>query len=140
VAAASADQCQANEKTARSLFEGILDSDYDLMRACLSDDAICWAPPSSARVGVQRKQSADEFVNGSKGMSEIFRRDQMQWVHHRISAEGDHVWVFTTMSTVTNNGVQYDNDYFWLFRFADGKIAEMWESTDTAHAFDILGA
>ncbi len=137
---ASADQCEANEVVVRSLFRGILDSDYELMRACFHDDAICWAPPSSSRVGVQRKQSADTFVEGSKGMSEIFRRDDMKWEHHRIHAEGDHVWVFTTMSTVTNAGVQYDNDYFWLFRFADGKIIEAWESTDTAHAFDVLGA
>jgi ketosteroid isomerase-like protein len=39
---------------------------------------------------------------------------------------------------VAANGRPYDCEYHWLFRFADGLIAEVWEVLDTSRALEIL--
>ncbi len=41
-------------------------------------------------------------------------------------------------TTLAASGIPYENTYAYIFRFADGKIAEIWEHLDTAYAFALF--
>ncbi len=51
---------------------------------------------------------------------------------HRIVAEGDHVVVESRGSVTTKRGDRYDNQYCYVCRIRDGKLAELTEYCDTA--------
>lgn len=56
-----------------------------------------------------------------------------------LVAEGDFVVVQSTGSAETVDGRPYNNTYCHVFRFEDGKIAEVTEYFDTALTQRILG-
>jgi ketosteroid isomerase-like protein len=41
-------------------------------------------------------------------------------------------------TSLADSGDIYENVYVYFFRFADGKIAEVWEHLDTAYAFALF--
>ena len=56
-----------------------------------------------------------------------------------MTAEDDRVALEAESHGVHKSGKQYNNHYHFLFRIRDGKIAEIKEYADTAHARDVLG-
>jgi ketosteroid isomerase-like protein len=54
-----------------------------------------------------------------------------------VTREGDRVAIETEASTPLKNGTVYHNRYHFLFSFRDGRIAELREYHDTAHARDV---
>jgi hypothetical protein len=55
-----------------------------------------------------------------------------------VTAEDDRVAVVTEGHAVTNDGINYDNMYHFLFVLDDGLITGIWEFNDTAHAGAVL--
>ncbi len=51
---------------------------------------------------------------------------------HTFIADGDHVVVEGRGHNATKTGKSYDNRYCWVFRFAEGRVVELVEYTDTA--------
>jgi ketosteroid isomerase-like protein len=41
-------------------------------------------------------------------------------------------------TTLAASGTPYENTYAYIFRFENGKIAEIWEHLDTAYAFALF--
>lgn len=62
----------------------------------------------------------------------------MKFHYHSLTAEDDRVHMHFSLEAQTVNGRDYFNDYQSLFRFADGKIIEVWEYFDTAYLFSIF--
>lgn len=58
----------------------------------------------------------------------------------RILADGDHVIVEARGTATTKTGKPYNNEYCFIFRIADGKVAEITEYLDTEHATQALVA
>lgn len=56
-----------------------------------------------------------------------------------LVAEGDFVVAEVKGDVVTKRGARYDNDYCLLFRFRDGKIAEVTEYCDSDLIELVLG-
>jgi hypothetical protein len=54
-----------------------------------------------------------------------------------VTREGDRVALETESSTPLKNGTVYNNQYHFLFIFKDGRIAELREYHNTAHAREI---
>jgi len=54
-----------------------------------------------------------------------------------VTREGDRVAIEAEASTPLKNGTVYHNRYHFLFIFQDGRIVELREYHDTAHARDI---
>jgi ketosteroid isomerase-like protein len=56
-----------------------------------------------------------------------------------MTAEEDRVAVEARSRGLRTNGVQYANTYHFLFRLRDGRIVEVREHCDTAHAATVWG-
>ena len=51
---------------------------------------------------------------------------------HRFVAEADYVVVEARGRVTTKTGKEYNNEYCYVFRFADGKVRELTKYCDTA--------
>ncbi|MEO7734755.1 MAG: nuclear transport factor 2 family protein [Kofleriaceae bacterium] len=58
----------------------------------------------------------------------------------RILADGDHVIVEATGQATAKTGQPYNNEYCFLYRLVDGKVAEITEYLDTQLACTVLAA
>ena len=50
-----------------------------------------------------------------------------------IIADDEHVVVPLHLRGITGRGEPYENDYVFIFRIRDGRIAEVWENLDTLY-------
>ena len=76
--------------------------------------------------------------------SELFaalrrKMDRITTVAHRFIAEGDHVAVEARGANTTKAGRPYCNSYCFVFRVADGKLAEVTEYMDSELVTAVLG-
>jgi ketosteroid isomerase-like protein len=67
------------------------------------------------------------------------KMDRITTVAHRFIADGDHVAVEARGANTTRAGARYDNSYCFVFRLADGKLAEVTEYMDTELVTAVLG-
>ena len=65
--------------------------------------------------------------------------DRVTTVAHRFIADGDHVAVEARGANITRDGRPYYNSYCFVFRLADGKLAELTEYMDSELAGAVLG-
>ncbi len=65
--------------------------------------------------------------------------DRITTIPDRFIADGDHVVVEAHGANTTRSGVPYNNRYCFVFRLADGKLAELTEYMDTELAAKVLG-
>jgi ketosteroid isomerase-like protein len=113
------------------------------MRAILRDDVVMWWPASAARQfgGEKCIRGADRFVEfAGEPIDRIYRRETIRWQIHRMAVDGDFVWTHATMTALTPRDVPYENRYLVLMRIEQDRIAELWESIDTAYAYPVFNA
>ena len=67
------------------------------------------------------------------------KMDRVTTIAHRFIADGDHVAVEARGSNTTKSGARYDNSYCFVFRLAEGKLAELTEYMDTELVTAVLG-
>jgi len=67
------------------------------------------------------------------------RMDRITTIAHRFIADGDHVAVEARGANTTRDGRPYCNRYCFVFRLADGKLAELTEYIDSELAAAVLG-
>ena len=65
---------------------------------------------------------------------------RIKMIPHRILADGDHVVVEARGDNITKAGGRYDNSYCFVFRLANGRLAEVTEYMDTELVTSTLGA
>src|SRR5262245_31359199 len=65
--------------------------------------------------------------------------DRITTVPDRFIADGDFVAVEAHGANTTKDGKLYNNRYCFVFRVADGKLAELTEYMDTELAANVLG-
>ena len=132
----------ASTERNRELIEGIFD---ELARNnprpfadALADD-VRWTTPGSS-------VWSRTFAGKQVVLTELLAMVRAQLVERvrltvlRILADGDHVVVQAKGQATTKKGKPYNNDYCFLYRIADGKIAEVTEYIDTALASSALEA
>jgi hypothetical protein len=56
----------------------------------------------------------------------------------QVTAEGDYVAARAESHGVMDNGVAYNNIYFFQFRIVGDKIVQAWEHGDTHHVWNTL--
>jgi ketosteroid isomerase-like protein len=103
----------------------------------VADDAVWHLPTSVARRGFDQDVRGEAVGALFLGSSERYDRDRTWDVHH-VVAEGDLVTLHCTMHARTNVGKDYHGSYHMLFRVEQDRIAEAWESLDTAYVFECL--
>src|SRR5204863_8264160 len=67
------------------------------------------------------------------------KMDRITTIAQRFIADGDHVAVEARGANTTRAGVPYRNNYCFVFRIADGKLAEVTEYMDTELVTAVLG-
>ena len=67
------------------------------------------------------------------------KMDRVTTIAHRFIAEGDHVVVEARGANRTRAGAPYCNTYCFVFRVADGKLAELTEYMDSELVTAVLG-
>ena len=89
--------------------------------------------------------AGQENFEGAAGLKEMETVDEAVYrdgaVNSRvvyIAADGDWVVLCFDVTATTHDGDDYANRYVFSVRCQDGKIAEMWEMTDTKHWMDVV--
>jgi ketosteroid isomerase-like protein len=117
--------------------------DRDRLAELVAEDMAWWIPQSgSARVGIPTPMiGRDQFIAMQQdALDMLYVRESQKITVHRLIAEDDFVAAYMSMEMRTKAGAPYENQYLLMFRFADGRIAEHWEFTDTAYAFEQFDA
>ena len=108
----------------------------------LTPDAIWWVPVSGAQRGI-----ATRPIEGGPTIADILTSTlslklyakERSWAVEYVVADDEvgaaQVKLTTTLAT---SGIPYENTYAYIFRFVDGKIAEIYEHLDTAYAFALF--
>ena len=104
----------------------------------LTDDAE-WYPPASAGFGLFQGLDAvaDALTGGAAGR--WFDQSTVRRTVHRLIAEDDIAVALQQLNATTRKGAAYENQYCWVYRCRDGKIARLDEYVDTLHAALVLG-
>ncbi len=119
--------------------EAMADADAVALRSMLTDDAQWWVPPSASGRLRRPLVGGDEVAQLAGGqITQAFQPGTTTWDVTHITAEDDRVAILMQRRAIGANGRAYDNQYHWLFRFEQDRIAEVWEIMDTALAFELL--
>jgi len=107
------------------------------MNATMAQDVVWHVPTSAPNGGTTAGRAAVlELLTGTTGI-DIYRRDSMRIDIERTLAENEYVMVQFKFSAITKAGVDYENEFIFLFRIVDGMIKEFWETFDTHHLYRV---
>jgi hypothetical protein len=126
---------ERNKQVVRDELAAMEAGDTKTLRKLLTDDVRWWIPQSAVEhANLPRMIEGKEAVVDLIGGADAFFTE-MEWTIDLMVAEGDHVAVHAHMQGRTASGNDYLNQYHFLYRLQDGRVAEVWEYLDTAYAF-----
>lgn len=110
------------------------------IRAFFHQDIAWHFPKSTAEAASGSDHYGIDAVMAMFGddVGQFYQQDSMTFHYHSMTAEDDRVHLHFSLEAKTATGEDYYNDYQSLFRFADGKIIEVWEYFDTAYLFSFF--
>jgi ketosteroid isomerase-like protein len=124
----------------RAFFDVLQASRGDEMREYFTEDVRWWLPKSVELSGRgQRCLDGREVVVAIVGHVDANFKEVAYTFDHLLE-DGDLVALHATARGVRHPDQPYENEYVFLFRMSDGRIAEVWELLDTALIFSGLGA
>jgi ketosteroid isomerase-like protein len=127
-----------------ALYQAYGSRDPAQIRACLTEDAVWIAPPGNAtQVALGLGDAGD--AGAPDGSNNLGRDAIADFMAHRfgqlftgvtnevrhILADGDHAVIEHRLSATLPNGRPYVNDYCFVFRVENGRVAEIREYMDT---------
>ena len=106
--------------------------------AALADDAT-WILPQSSTFGPfqGRDEVAKALGGGVSGT--LFEAGSIRREVRKMVVEGDTAIVQQRLSARTRAGVDYVNEYVWVYTCRDGRIARLEEYADTLYAGRAFG-
>jgi ketosteroid isomerase-like protein len=131
-----------NIQLLRDYFEAKQRLDKEALAAHFTTDVRWWAPISAGQRGlvarpVEGREAVVEMV--ATLMPQLYGPEST-WTFQNVVADDEtgaaQVELDTTMAA---SGKPYRNPYAFFYRFVDGRIAEVWEFTDTDYAFGVWG-
>jgi ketosteroid isomerase-like protein len=112
-------------------FKALRRGDVPGLRSVFSRDAV-WHVPQSG--GIDDRHGVDAIVELLTGAPfEFYRPETARFHVEFLVADDQHGALQFRMTCTTARDTAYDNRYVFAYRFADGRIAEGWEHTDTAY-------
>lgn len=126
-----------NRQLLQRIFEGLAAGDSRLLVESLAED-FRWTVTGTTRwSGTYAGKQAvlEELLAPLRGKIV----DRVRTIPRRFIADGDFVVVEAQGRNVTRSGPAYDNRYCFVFRVADGKLAEVTEYMDTELVSAVLG-
>jgi ketosteroid isomerase-like protein len=129
-----------NKNSVLRFMEAMRMGQIETCRDILDDKIIARIPRSGEIMGNARVvEGVDEVLKTRASVRSSYYSADVDFKIKAIIGEGDFVASFFELSSVLRNGKQYSNDYSFLFRFKNGKIAEWEACTDTAHVYREFG-
>ncbi|MCC6435208.1 MAG: nuclear transport factor 2 family protein [Acidimicrobiales bacterium] len=106
----------------------------------LAPDAV-WIPPASAPIGTTEGAEAIAEALGATIVKQMFDlKKPFKLEIRRIVVDGDVAVVQQRLTaTAKATGLDYDNQYCWVYEVRDGRIAHIEEYADTLVAARIMG-
>ncbi len=127
-----------NKNVVRAFMDAQTNGDLAEQRRLLQDDVTFHIPASGAKVlGIPLStQGADKYIETRRNaVGKLYKSHARQIDMKYFIAEGDIVAAFYHMATELAAGGAYENNYVFIYRLKDKKIAEIWENADTASAY-----
>jgi uncharacterized protein len=110
--------------------------DADTVNALLSDDATFQLPGSTSPDRHGREEVATQLLTAA---NKIFG-DTISRTYHDIIADAGIVAVTQTATgTTLDGGIDYENEYVFVYYLRDGKVQSIIEHADTLRAARIFG-
>jgi uncharacterized protein len=114
------------------------ENDVSTIEGLLTDDAQ-WIPPASSGIGPfnGREDVAKALGGGVAGSIMVIstvKRDVRS-----VIVDGDRAVVQQRLTAKTVKGLDYDNQYCWVYTVRDGKIQLLEEYADTLYASRVFG-
>jgi uncharacterized protein len=125
-------EAEANKELAAKFLDLFSKGPAEAALALTTDDFEYWVPGNISLSGRHNKATVAELL---KGMAGAFKTP-LQMDILAYTAQGDRVAVEARSKATTATGKPFRNAYHFLFRFRDGKIAELREYMDTAHVVE----
>lgn len=127
-----------NKETIRKIYEAMERGDRSVFGASVHADYV-WRFPGHA--SWSRRFEGQETIRREllRPLFALFATDYRARAINLI-AEGDYVVAEVRGDVQTKRGDRYDNEYCFVFRFRDGKIAEVVEYCDTDLEERVLGS
>ncbi len=104
----------------------------------LADDALWWVQPGSPMAGSYRGR---EQVLAMLGQAfALYDAPSMRSEQRLLLADGEWVCVWLALAARTVKGRDWESDYVFLFRVAEGRIREVREFIDTQRVREVVFA
>ena len=129
-----------NRKLIEGIFAELAQNNTRPFADALADDVRWTTPGSSSSVWSRTFTGKQSVLNDLLATVRAQLVERVRLTVHRILADGDHVVMQASGHAMTKKGKPYNNEYCFLFRIADGKIAEVTEYIDTELASSVLEA
>ena len=127
-------QEEDNKRLAQAMVDALTRADVDWVKENYAEDFRIWVTGSLPFSGENDKAGA---LAGMPSVLDLFP-EGLTFTVHSMVAEGDRVAIEASSSGRTFRGDQYAQEYHFLMRAKDGKIAEWKEYMDTEHARKVL--
>ena len=132
------------KETVQTFFDSLW-SDPELARSLATDD-VTWVTTRSMPIpgnpdSIEHRgwDAVLNVANSGKDQDAGYVPETMHYPHRLfLEAEDDHVIYQFTMACKTKQGRDYLNDYLFLVKLRDGKIARFQEYWDSKQAYDLL--
>ena len=127
-------QEEDNKRLAQAMVDALTRADVEWVKENYAEDFRIWVTGSLPFSGENDKAGA---LAGMPSVLDLFP-EGLTFTVHSMVAEGDRVAIEASSSGRTFRGDQYAQEYHFLMRAKDGKIAEWKEYMDTEHARKVL--
>jgi len=130
----SSEQAERNKALTRAFFDVMETGDGDAIAEWYTEDGYVQTMGNTLISGKRGKEETRAFAAG------ILRAfpEGLKFTIHNMTAEGDRVAVESASEGIHVSGAVYRNEYHFLFRWRDGKLAELREYMDTELVTDVL--
>ena len=128
----------ANEQLVLDFFVALSSGDLEALRPFLTERSV-WQPMVRDIPGAGEytgNQIIDDFLAPVRGM---FRPGDPKVFVKALLSDGDMVAVESRSLGRLPDGRDYRNDYAWIFRLRDGKIARLHEYMDSHYVARLFG-
>jgi ketosteroid isomerase-like protein len=116
--------------------------DKEAILGQLTPDARWWVPVSGAQRGIAARPiesgaTIADILTATLS-TQLYSKERTWTVEYVVADDEVGAAQVHLSTTLAASGTPYDNTYAYIFRFEDGKIAEIWEHLDTAYAFALF--
>ena len=109
------------------------------LEECFTPDARWHVPPSNPMIKPNPACGIDGVMRVLGSGVGVYAPGSLDVHLEAVIADRHDVAAQFTLNALLVNGAAYENRYFFRFRMADGRIAEVWEYLDTLRQHE-LGA